>query len=71
MATTGGGLSGRAWLALAAQGAISGLDRYTAAQPLRMYADPGTTVVFQVVRSDGSSSATLNFAIAGYLVDAP
>jgi hypothetical protein len=71
LATTGGGLGGRAWLALAAQGSISGLDRYTAAQPLRMYADSGTPVTFQAVRSDVTATASLNFAVAGYLVDAP
>ena len=71
VATTGGGLNGRAWLALTAQGAISGADRYNAAQPLRMYADPGTTVTFQAVRSDSSSTASLNFSVAGYLVNAP
>jgi hypothetical protein len=71
VATTGGGLSGRAWLALAAQGAVSGLDRHTTTQPMRMYADPGTAVAFQAVRSDAASTATLNFSVAGYLVDAP
>lgn len=71
VATTGGGLNGRAWLALAAQGAISGSDRYAAAEPLRMYADSGTAVTFQAARSDASATASLNFSIAGYLVEAP
>lgn len=71
LATTGGGLNGRAWLALAAQGAVSGLDRYTSTQPLRMYADPSTAVTFQASRSDNSSPATLNFSVTGYLVDVP
>jgi hypothetical protein len=35
-----------------------------------MYADPGTSVTFQAARSDGSATASLNFSLAGYLVDA-
>ena len=69
--TTGGGLNGRSWLALASQGAISGFDRYTTTQPTRMYADASTTVSFQASRSDASSSASLNFSVTGYLVDTP
>lgn len=71
LATTGGGLGGRAWFALAAQGAISGFDRHTTTQPLRMYADPATSVTFQAARSDGTSTASLNLSVGGYLVDAP
>ena len=71
VATVGGGQNGRAWLALAEQGNVSGLDRYAVAQSLRMYADPLTTVAFQVVRSGAASTASFNFSVAGYYVDAP
>jgi hypothetical protein len=71
IATMGGGLNGRAWLALTGQGAISGFDRYTTTQSLRMYADAGTAVTFQATRSSSASTATLNFSVTGYLVNTP
>ncbi|HEV2705483.1 MAG TPA: hypothetical protein VGV59_06135, partial [Pyrinomonadaceae bacterium] len=71
VATTGGGLNGRAWFVLTPQGTFSGLERFTMTQPLRMYADAGKDVNFQVTRSDSTATVTLNIGITGYLVDTP
>jgi len=71
VATTGGGLNGRAWFEMTQQGTFSGFERFTMTQPLRMYADAGRDVTFQAMRSDSTASMTLNISITGYLVDTP
>jgi hypothetical protein len=71
VATTGGGLNGRAWFVLTPQGTFSGFERFTTTQPLRMYADASRDVNFQATRSDSTGAATLNISVTGYLVDTP
>jgi hypothetical protein len=47
-------------------------DIYTATLPVRLYADPGTTIHLQVQRdSTTGSSGTAEIAFSGYLVNLP
>jgi hypothetical protein len=46
-------------------------DDYSAAAPLRFYANPGTTVRVGALRNGSTGSFVLGAAIVGYLVDCP
>jgi hypothetical protein len=45
-------------------------DTFAASQLVRLYADPGSTVLFQFARNDGSGLASGNISVTGYLEDA-
>ncbi|MGH9788793.1 MAG: hypothetical protein ACRD4U_08855 [Candidatus Acidiferrales bacterium] len=60
------------FLVAAPQGSVGSFDVFAASQPLRMYADPGTTVAVSAFRTDAAgSSGSLDFNLSGYLVDVP
>jgi hypothetical protein len=48
-----------------------GNPTYTGTHYLRAYAGPGTSVLFQVSRSDASDVLTGSVTVAGYFVDVP
>ena len=56
-------------LVLVAQGTFTG-DVFAESQLLRLYADPGSTVLFQFARSQASGVASGNISVTGYLEDA-
>jgi hypothetical protein len=62
---------GKSFLVLTAQGTFNATDIYTASQPVRIYADPGTEVFFLVSRTSGTGSAQYQVCISGYFVDVP
>lgn len=69
---TTGSSAGRHYLVLTLQITdMSGLDIYTASQPMRIYADPSSTVPvsFGVLRDSSFGTATARVTISGYLVD--
>jgi hypothetical protein len=58
------------YLVFSQQMAAGGVDVYTATQPMRVYADPGTTVyVFFSRGFDDTGFCSFNAAISGYFVD--
>jgi hypothetical protein len=60
------------WLVLHNQGTFSGIDVFTASQPMRVYADPSTPPVqFIVTRTTVVGSAFAEVTLSGYLVDLP
>lgn len=52
------------------QANFSGFDSFVISQPIRMCADPSTTVRFQLVRSAATDNGGFTFNVSGYLVDA-
>ena len=44
-------------------------DVLSFSQPIRMYGDPGTPIVFQARRSENAESGTVVFRISGHFVD--
>ena len=57
-------------LVLVPQGTFTG-DVFAACQLVRLYADPGSTVLFQLARSNTSGVASGNISVTGYLEDVP
>src|SRR5262249_6242230 len=47
------------------------VDVFTASQPVRLYADPGTSVSFSLKRSDSSGIGRVNVRVSGHYVDIP
>jgi len=67
---TNGSGAGIHWLVLSYQGTFSGIDVFTAAQPMRVYAEPTTPpVIFLVTRTDTTGNTFGEATISGYLVD--
>jgi hypothetical protein len=56
-------------LALTPQGTFIGAT-FAASQLVRLYADPGTTVIFELARSAATGVASGNISVTGYLEDA-
>jgi len=52
------------------QGTFGINDVFSASQPLRLYAAPGTTVRVSVVRSSGAGNGLFFISVVGYLVNA-
>jgi hypothetical protein len=54
-------------LALAHQGTFNGGDTFVASQLVRLYPDPGSTVIFQFVRNAVSGVASGNISLTGFV----
>lgn len=57
-------------LVLVPQGTFTG-DVFAASQLVRLYADPRSTVLFQLARNQTTGVAGGNISVTGYLEDAP
>ena len=73
--TTVGGVEVFHNLVMTEQGTINDPVTFTAAQPMRVYADPGTKVLGIVARTataaDGTSTLSGTITISGYFIDLP
>jgi hypothetical protein len=70
--TTVGGITVQHQLVMIEQGAIADPVDFAAAQPMRLYADPGTNVLGIVFRTDPpSGSGGAGMTISGYYIDIP
>lgn len=62
-------LRGIIWLVFFYQGTFSGIDVFTASQPMHVYAEPSTPpALFVATRTDISGSAFIEATISGYIV---
>jgi hypothetical protein len=69
--TIGGASTGtRHYLESNAVGKFGAPDYFQAGQVVRLYADPGTTVMLRADRDIAAGDATARLSISGYLVDA-
>lgn len=67
---TNGGGAGIHWLVLSYQGTFSGIDVFTASQPMHVYAEPSLPpMIFLVTRTGITGSSFAEATISGYLVD--
>jgi hypothetical protein len=71
ISTTVDGATAQHYLVLTAQGLLYGAPAFTDSQPMRVYADQGTSVLGFVILSDSGGTASGNVSISGYLVDVP
>jgi hypothetical protein len=63
-------LRGKIWLVFFHQGTFSGIDVFTASQPMRVYAEPSVPpALFVATRTDISGSAFIEATISGYIVN--
>jgi hypothetical protein len=69
--TTVGGTTVQHQLVVTDQGSIYDPVNFAAAQPMRLYADPGTDVVGIVVRTPNAFGGGAGMTISGYFVDLP
>ena len=53
------------------QGSFGGTDRFFVSQPIRVYADPGTSVVIRTERTSTGGNASYAATVSGFLVDVP
>ena len=70
--TTVGGVGAFHYVAVTPQGSLpppNAADTFVASQPMRVYADPGTTVNIQMQRESGVGACEPNLTVSGYLVD--
>ena len=62
-------LRGKIWLVFFYQGTFSGIDVFTASQPMHVYAEPSTPpALFVATRTDIIGSAFIEATISGYIV---
>lgn len=62
-------LRGKIWLVFFYQGTFSGIDVFTASQPMHVYAEPSTPpALFVATRTDITGSAFIEATISGYIV---
>ena len=62
-------LRGKIWLVFFYQGTFSGIDVFTASQPMHVYAEPSTPpALFVATRTDIIGSAFIEATISGYVV---
>ena len=62
-------LRGKIWLVFFYQGTFSGIDVFTASQPMHVYAEPNTPpALFVATRTDIIGSAFIEATISGYVV---
>lgn len=71
VSTSLGGMPVSHKLVMFRQLVTSGNDQFSAAQSLRLYADPGTPVQAQCARNSAAGTASAQFTFSGYLVDLP
>jgi hypothetical protein len=67
-----GGVGAFHYVAVTPQGRLAPpnvADTFVASQPMRVYADPGTTVTIQMQRDSGYAACGPNLTVSGYLVD--
>jgi hypothetical protein len=69
--TTVGGITAQHQLVVTQQGVLAGSLVFAAAQPLRLYADPGTNVLGIVSRDPITAGGGAGMTISGYYVDLP
>jgi hypothetical protein len=63
-------LRGKIWLVFFPQGTFSGIDVFTASQPMHVYAEPSAPpALFVATRSDISGTAFIEATISGYIVN--
>lgn len=70
--TTVGAVGAFHFVAVTPQGSIpppNAADTFVASQPMRVYADPGTTVTIQMQRDSADGACGPNLTVSGYLVD--
>jgi len=71
ISTTAGGTNVQHSLPVTEQGSINDPVSFAAAQPMRLYADPGTNVVGIVFRTPSQFGGGGGMTISGYYVDLP
>lgn len=63
-------LRGKIWLVFFYQGTFSGIDVFTASQPMHVYAEPSVPpALFVATRTDISGAAFIEATISGYIVN--
>jgi hypothetical protein len=69
----GGGYGTNHYLTATMMGSVSGgtIDQFATSQPVRLYADPGTSVFAVAYRSEAAGQGGLFFTVSGYLVNLP
>ena len=67
--TTVGGVTAEHQLVMIDQGVLAGSVVFAAAQPMRLYADPGTTVLADVGRDPFTGGGGVAVTISGYFIE--
>ena len=67
--TTVGGVTAQHQLVMIDQGVMSGSQLFAAAQPMRVYADPGTDIKADVGRDPDTGGGGVGITISGYFIE--